>query len=393
MEKSGVNSLTVKELNRALVLKLICTHKDVSRIRLANETGLTRMTLSNIINGLIETGFLCNVHDLATENMVGRRPVKVDLAKDSPVVAGINISRDAVTGILMDLKANGLYRIRYALDRNDTTDTLTEKMMSAVMSMVNHGKRRILGFGVSSIGPVNIKNGIILNPTNFYGITNVCAKRYIEEKTGLPAYVRNDMSAAALAEKYYGYGINVSDFIYIGIENGLGAGIVSGGELFQSRSGFSGEFGHMSIDFGGPRCSCGNRGCIELYASAPNIVDTVNKACGAGFTTIAEVDAYCAENEEAMKVMYSIMDKLAIAVTGIVNIMDPSRVIIGSTGSTLDMKLFKYVEDVVNNSILARESKSITVLKSKFGEEEHIIGAATIVSDMVFSNQLKVLNI
>jgi predicted NBD/HSP70 family sugar kinase len=330
---------------------------------------------------------------MATENMVGRRPVKVDLAKDSPVVAGICISRDAVTGILMDLKANVHYRIRYSLDKNDTTETLTEKMMNAVDCMVNSGERRILGFGVSSIGPVNIKNGIILNPTNFYGITNICAKKYIEDKTGLPAFVRNDMSAAALAEKYYGYGINVSDFVYIGIENGLGAGIISGGELFQSRSGFSGEFGHMSIDFEGPKCSCGNRGCIELYASAPNIVETINRDCGARFTTIAEVDAYCAENEEAMKVMLSVMDKLAIAVTGIVNIMDPSRVIIGSTGSMLDMKLFKYVEDVVNNSILARESKSITLLKSKFGEDEPIIGAATIVADMVFSNQLKVLNI
>ena len=393
MEKSGVNSLTVKELNRALVLKLICTHKDVSRIWLANETGLTRMTLSNIINGLIETGFLCNVHDLATENMVGRRPVKVDLAKESPVVAGICISRDAVTGILMDLKANGLYRIRYSLDKNDTTDTLTEKMMSVVEGMVNFGGRRILGFGVASIGPVNIKNGIVLNPTNFYGITNICAKKHIEDKTGLPAFVRNDMSAAALAEKYYGYGINVSDFVYIGIENGLGAGIISGGELFQSRSGFSGEFGHMSIDFDGPKCSCGNRGCIELYASAPNIVETINKDCGTQFTTIAEADAYCAKNEEAMKVMMTIMDKLAIAVTGFVNIMDPSRVIIGSTGSMLDMKLFRYVEDAVNNSILARESKTITVFKSKFGEEEPIIGAATIVADMVFSNQLKVLSL
>ena len=167
MEKAGVNSLTVKESNRALVLKLICTHKDVSRIWLSNETGLTRMTLSNIINGLTEKGYLCNVRDLATENMVGRRPVKVDLAKESPIVAGIFISRDAVTGILMDLKANVHFRIRYDLDKNDTTDTVTSKMMQAVAEMVHFGKRRILGFGVSSIGPVNIKNGIILNPTNF----------------------------------------------------------------------------------------------------------------------------------------------------------------------------------------------------------------------------------
>lgn len=393
MEKTGVNSLSVKEFNRSLVLQLICTHKDVSRIWLANETGLTRMTLSNIINGLIEKGFLCNVHDLATENMVGRRPVKVDLAMHSPVLAGIFIGRDAITGILMDLKANVLHRVCRDLDSRDTSASLIQKMLDEVDELTHFTDRTILGFGVSSIGPVNIHDGIILTPTNFYGIHDIHAKELIEEKTGLPAFLRNDMSAAALAEKYYGYGINVSDFVYIGITHGLGAGIVSGGELFQSKSGFSGEFGHMSIDYTGEVCGCGNKGCIELYASAPNIVAAINKGCETSLKTIEEVNALCAENPRAMHIMLDIMDKLAIAVTGIVNIVDPSRVILGSYGSLLEMQMIKRLEEKVNGSILARESKSITVFRSKFGEEGHIIGAAAIVADLIFSDRLKVLNI
>jgi predicted NBD/HSP70 family sugar kinase len=393
LENSGVNSLGIKEFNRALVLKLICTHKDVSRIWLANETSLTRMTLSNIINGLIDNGFLCNVRDLATENMVGRRPVKVDLAKNSPVVAGICINREDITGILMDLKADVLCRVTYLLDENDTADTLTEKMMRAVDEITGSTKRRILGFGVSSIGPVNIEKGIILNPTNFYGITNIYAKQLIDEKTGLPVFVRNDMSAGALAEKYYGFGINIADFVYIGITDGVGAGIISGGELFQSRGGFAGEFGHMSIDFDGPKCSCGNFGCIEMYASGRNIVKTVNRECGVHLKTIEEVNEYSFRNEEAMKVLRTIMDRLAIAITGLVNIVDPSRVIIGGTGSALDMGLFKYMEEEVNKRILARGSKLITVYKAKFGEQANVIGSATIVADMIFSNRLKVLSV
>ena len=393
MEKSGANSLTVKEFNRSLVLKLICTHKDVSRIWLANETGLTRMTLSNIINGLIENGFLCNVHDLATENMVGRRPVKVDLAMNSPILAGIFVGRDAITGILMDLKANLLHRVCFDLDHSDNNESLIEKMIAEVDELARFTDRTILGFGVSSIGPVNIKDGIILKPTNFYGIHDIHVRELVEARTGLPVFLRNDMSAAALAEKYYGYGINVMDFVYIGITNGLGAGIVSGGELFQSKSGFSGEFGHMSIDHHGATCGCGNRGCIELYASAPNIIGTINQACGTDLKSVAEVSDLCAENTQAMHVMLGILDKLAIAVTGIVNIVDPSRVIVASYGSLLDMRLIKYMEDRVNASILARENKSISVFKSKFGEEGHIIGAASIVADLIFSNHLKVLNV
>ncbi len=393
MENSGVNSLGIKEFNRALVLKLICTHKDVSRIWLANETSLTRMTLSNIINGLIDNGFLCNVRDLATENMVGRRPVKVDLAKNSPVVAGICINREDLTGILMDLKANELFRVEYPLGEGDTTDTLTAKMMQAVDDIIKSTKRRILGLGVSSIGPVNIERGVILNPTNFYGITNVCARKYIEDKTGLPVFVRNDMSAGALAEKYYGFGINIPDFVYIGITDGVGAGIISGGELFQSKSGFAGEFGHMSIDYSGPKCGCGNFGCIEIYASGRNIIKTVNRECRTNLKTIREVNDYCAKNEDAMKILLGIMDRLAIAITGLVNIVDPSRVIIGGAGSALGLSLFKYMEDEVNRSILARGSKTVAVCKAKFGEQANVIGSATIVADMIFSNRLKVLNV
>jgi predicted NBD/HSP70 family sugar kinase len=86
------------------------------------------------------------------------------------------------------------------------------------------------------------------------------------------------------------------------------------------------------------------------------------------------------------------MDRLATAITGLVNIVDPSRVIIGGAGSALDIKLFKYVEDEVNKSILARDNKTITVYKAKFGEQANVIGSATIVADMIFSNRLKVLN-
>ena len=98
----GVNSANIKEINRTLVLKLICTNQDVSRIWLANQTGLTRMTLSNIISGFTQSGVLCDVRDLATTNIVGRRPIKVDLAETSPLVMGINISRDWCAGLLMD---------------------------------------------------------------------------------------------------------------------------------------------------------------------------------------------------------------------------------------------------------------------------------------------------
>ena len=390
MYNSGVNSISIKEINRALILKLICTNKDVSRIWLANETGLTRMTLSNIINSLTEKGFLCDIRDLATEKVVGRRPVKVDLDPNAPVVAGISISRNACTGIVMDLKANMITKTIREVSKDDTRETLVAKIRKTAKDLVSSTKRQILGFGVSSIGPVDIENGIILNPVNFYDITDVHITDEIKDVTGIDAYLLNEMSAAALVEKYYGYGVEITDFAYIGVTNGIGAGCVLGGELFISKTGFSGEFGHTSIDLNGPLCGCGNKGCIEMYAAVPRIIEAVNAACGTEFTELEQINDFAKENEQADKVLKDIGVKMAVAVTNLMNIIDPSRIIFGDECCVLDEKYFKLLENEVNKRILSRRSKKVKVMKSTFGVNAPVIGSATIVADRIFTNRLKI---
>ena len=386
----GVNSANIKEINRTLVLKLICTNQDVSRIWLANQTGLTRMTLSNIISGFTQSGVLCDVRDLATTNIVGRRPIKVDLAETSPLVMGINISRDWCAGLLMDLKARRVKKVTYRLGGEDTAQTLMSKILKTIERLQQATDRKILGVGVASVGPVDVRSGVLLKPTNFYGIADVPICEMITKKTGYPAFLRNMMNASALAEKYYGRGRDIEDFVYVGITNGVGAGIVSGGELFSSGSGFEGEFGHSSINYDGPKCSCGNRGCLELYATIPRIIETVNEECTANFTTIEEVSEFCRENAEARHAMYSIMDKLAIALASLVNIVDPVRVIIGDEGSGIGQSMIERLESEVNRRILARNEKHVEIVRSDFGAEVRLIGAATIVADQVFTAQMRI---
>ena len=194
------------------------------------------------------------------------------ISSASPVVAGVWVSRDFCHGVLCDLKADIIAQKRLPLGGLDTAGTLCEKIIHCVEYLIKQTKRRVLGVGVCSLGPVDIQNGVILKPTNFYGITDVPVVERIKEVLGLPAFLEKDMNASALAEKYYGRCRDVSDFVYLGITNGIGAGIISSGELFHGGSGFSGEFGHTSIDHQGERCHCGNRGCIELYASVPKIL-------------------------------------------------------------------------------------------------------------------------
>lgn len=198
------------------------------------------------------------------------------------------------------------------------------------------------------------------------------------------------MSAAALVEKYYGYGVGIMDFAYIGVTNGIGLGCVLGGELFISKAGFSGEFGHTSIDLNGPQCSCGNKGCIEMYASVPKMIESVNRMCETNFTDIDQVNEFAKKDERAKEILCDIFSKIAVATTNLTNILDPSRIIFGDECCALDDSFFEIIEDEVNKWILSRRSKKIKVMKSKFGVNAPVIGSATIVADRIFTNRLKI---
>ena len=110
-----------------------------------------------------------------------------------------------------------------------------------------------------------------MNPPYFYGIENFPITSIIHKITGLPTFLVNDANAGALAEKLYGIGKDIPNFTYLHIMNGIGSGLVLKDSLYEGDTGQSGEIGHTSINFAGPQCACGNKGCLDLYANVDNM--------------------------------------------------------------------------------------------------------------------------
>lgn len=390
MNRSGVNINDIKGTNRTLILKHICTSKGISRIELAKLTGLTKMTLTNITNELIGAGFICETDEPECEtvsNSVGRRPISLTIAPDSPVAAGVWVSRDFCGGVLTDLKANILAQKKIPLSEEDDNASLLEKIVSCARHLCLQTERRILGIGICSLGPLNLAQGIILKPTNFHGIANVPVCETVSAELGIPAFLEKDMNASALAERYFGKGRAISNFIYLGITNGIGAGIISSGELFHGGSGFSGEFGHTSIDYGGIRCHCGNNGCIECYASIPGILGRSPRPAA----ELGDLIALAQSSDCAREYLADICAKLATALVNIANLLDPSAIIIGHEGYYFSDAMLRTIESALNQRILASGYKKIRVIRSAFGDSSPLVGAATVVMDSVFRNRLQVL--
>jgi predicted NBD/HSP70 family sugar kinase len=387
--RKGYNNTHLKYRNRGIVLQLIA-NGPMSRIDITKRMGLTRMAISNIVGELINENYI--LEGETEENaQVGRNPILLDVAPGSPLAAGIYIARSSVSVILTDIRLTAIYIDEIPLE-NETEDSLKEKICLLLDRLFAYRdermkNRKVLGIGISSIGPFDPKDGTILNPIDFFSISNLPLKEFLEQRYRLPVFAENDMNASALAEHLHGSGRNCNDFLYLGITNGIGSGIVVDGRLYGSESISVGEIGHMCINFEGPLCSCGSRGCLETYATIPVILKQLEEASGKEGLTPTDFE-FLAEDERCRAVFDGLVDKLAAALTSAVNLLDPERIVIGHEGVFLPEYCFEALQKKVEGRILAAGYKSISVLPSAFSLGAPLYGAAAAVLSRLFEGEL-----
>ncbi len=383
----GVNSLRQKQKNHGLVLKIIATGDAVSRTDISARIGLTKMAVTNIVSELMDRGFVAEADKLSNA-AVGRNRVMLDIAPSAPLAVGVYISRVSVTAVLTDLKLRLIAKAEQELS-GETRRTLTDKLYCVLDSVIETagGTHRILGVGVSSIGPVDSHDSCILNPRGFFGISDYNFGRLIRERYGLQVVSNNDMNAAALAERLYGRGAAYTDFIYMGLTAGVGAGIVTGGQLFQNSSSFAGELGHVQADSRGELCECGMRGCLEQYASMPAVLEKLRQAAELPELTYGDIRK-CWALPDCRPVFDCLTDKISVVLTSVTNLINPQCIIIGHEGHYLPEECLEKIEGFVNSHILAASHTKVRVIHSGFGEDAPLLGAACCLIEALFDGEL-----
>ena len=380
-EHHGMNHTTLKNRNRGLVLSLIATSGELSRPDLVRLTGLTKMTITNIVGEMIEQGLVEEHH---TESpTVGRSAALLDIAAKAPKAVGLYLSRESVSVILTDLRLRVLFFRSLPLSE-ETPESLGDKLAALAGEAVGQTDDPLLGIGISSIGPLDRDTRTLLSPPNFFGIGRFPLAERLEQQYALPILLQNDMDAAALAEKLYGRGRWLDNFLYLGLTNGIGSGIVLNGRLYPGSRGFSGEIGHLSIDLNGPLCSCGNRGCLETYVNMPAIRGRLAEATGRETVDCAEFEALSLQPACAA-VFDDVADKLAVALTGAVNLLDPRCILIGHDGIWLPDSCLSRLEAAVNRRILAGANRPVTVRRSAFGSRAPLLGSVCPLCRELFS--------
>lgn len=409
----GINNSNLKAENRGLVLKMIATGEARTRIELAKKSGLSKMSLTNIINEFMKAHIVKET-EIEKVKGAGRNPVILTITDRAKKIIGLSVHRSRVSAVLTDLNNNLLDKKTVELNE-DNSQNLMQIVFECIEEVSkDYQTKDILGIGVSSIGPVNIETGTILNPPSFYGIENVEIVKILEEKYGLPVFIDNIYCCAALIEKYYGVGKHYKDFIFLGIEKGVGSGIITNDELIHSATGNTPELGHISIDYNGKKCSCGNKGCLELYTASDKLRIKLMFATGKDlpmkeFAKICE--RYCKKHENAVEgseliencpdftqeqlddidmIFADAANAIIAAMTSAVNIFHPEAIIIGNEGYYFPSKYLRVIEDGINERRIYKNNKEVTVLKSAFEDEAQSLGAATLVVDAAFKGIVSV---
>ncbi len=388
-ERKGFNNTHLKYRNRGIVLRLIA-NEDLSRIDITKRMGLTRMAITNIVSELIAEGYV--VEGKTDENaQVGRNPILLDVAPASPLVAGVCIARNSLFAILTDIRLTALYIDEIPL-QDESEASLKEKLCLILDRLFafrdeKMPARKILGIGVSAPGPLDPKNGVLLNPKDFFFIENLPLKDFLEERYRMPVFTENDMNAAALAELLRGSAQNCGNFLYLGVTTGIGAGIVVDHRLYGRDSISVGEIGHMCINFNGPTCSCGNKGCLETYATMPIIMERLKEASGKENIALTDFEEL-SEDEACHKVFMDVAGKLAHALINAVNLLDPECVVIGHEGVFLPEKYLKEIQNRIEKRILATGYKSVPVYPSAFSLGAPVYGSAAMVLNHLFEGEL-----
>lgn len=228
---------------------------------------------------------------------------------------------------------------------------------------------------ISTAGQVDSKNGIVVYSTgNIPYYTGMMVKKIIENKTGIPTYVENDVNAFALGEAQFGAGKGKSDFLCLTYGTGIGGALYLDNKLYKGMGSSAGEFGHIITHAGGKQCNCGGEGCYECYASTVALVKAVNKSIASDLNAFQIFEKENFKRPEIRSVIDKWIDEMIIGLINIIYIFNPPLIVLGGGVMNED-----YIIDLIDRKIynmLMENFRSVNIVRSKLGSDAALLGVA-----------------
>ncbi len=312
-----------------------------------------------------------------------------------PTVIAVDLGGTHLRTAVCTADGRILYRAKTETEAHLGAEHVVARMLQLIGEAIRQNPTCcVQAIGIGAPGPLQPRTGIIIECPNLPGFDHYPMRDRIMEATGLPTIVENDANAAAVGEQRFGAGRGFANMVYLTISTGIGGGIIVEGKLYWGEHGYAGEVGHMTLEAHGPRCNCGNIGCLEALAAGPAIARNARAAIAEGrptrildmtpggdpqnITAHIVTDAAKAGDALARELLANAGFYIGVGIVNLLHILNPGRVVIGGGVSFAGDLLFGPIRQTVDARAPFAFRKGVDIVPAALGDDAGLLGVAAL---------------
>lgn len=384
------NHGSLRYQNITSILRLIYRDRPISRVEISRITGLNKATVSSLVAELVESGCVRFIGENPSER-AGRREVLIDIDPRKASTVSVEIGIGSISVLATDFAGETLFRKNAGFEPSFSPGKVISKTARMARSAAAEAEKqngRVAGVSIAMPGAVDIETGSVLFAPNL-GWRNVPFLARLRTTISHPVLVDNEAALAALGEHFFGAAKGFRDVLYISAGVGLGGGLIVNGEIYRGSSGIAGEFGHMTVDTSGKKCSCGKNGCWETIANEAALISEFRRLTpsdnnesfdGTPSQLIEQISLSAHDGENhGLRALEFLSHSLAIGIDSLIKGFDPERVVLGGPLSSLSEFLIPMISRELRERPTFGIGHSADVVAAKYGPDAALKGGVARV--------------
>lgn len=375
----------IRDINSTNVLETIINSNSISRAAIAKKLGLSKATISNIVQNLIDKNLIKEIGSEDTD--LGRKPILLSINQNAGYAISINLDINKITALLSNL--TGEYNQIFQVDTPQEEDQFFPTLVDLIDDLIKEAATTPYGLIGIAIGihGVTQNNKIAFAP--YYSIYNIDLHQQLTNHYKIEVYLENEANLSVIGEKAFIY--DYSNVANISIHSGVGLGIVINNNLYTGFSGHAGELGHTIIEMNGRECPCGNKGCLEQYVSERALLkEYASKKSLSKFPFEEFCNMYRTGDEDAINIMDKFVHYMSICVNNVLNLYNPDIIIINSAFIYLDESLLIRIKNLLSSHMNSYDK----IVPSALKNSSILLGGVCVcVKQFLGVNNLNLINI
>lgn len=359
----------IRDINSHLVLETILNEGPISRAAISSKLGLTKATISTIVADLIDKQLIREIG--SDDTSLGRKPILLEFCKENGHIISIDLGVDIVTIFTSDLKGNncGLKQFENTYSRYNVIEGIRFLIEETIRNLPS------TAFGVVGIclGIHGVIHEEQITFTPYYNYEHLPFAETLEDYFHIPVTLENEANLSVIGEKSFCY--NVPNMVGISIHSGIGIGIIIDNKLYTGFNGNAGEFGHSIVEAYGRDCPCGNKGCLEQYASERAILHDYARIKGISNVDIDTfISKYSVKDADAVAMTEQFIKYISVGINNLLNIFNPDVIVINSSFTMYIPDLIAKIETHLKN----RMNKYCTLVPSGLQDISILLGGVCV---------------